>query len=129
MAASATEDFRRKARKVVFIMPVSGLEDVASEKLWRLNLRVKIEAFRVVTYFDSKRLFIREIPFDKLRAGSRPAGENAGLRDDANRITALKFQNVPLPLSLQSNAREFTIFPSFWPVGGEGKQAARQRRM
>ncbi len=25
----------------------------------------------------------REIPFDKLRAGSRPAGKNAGLRDDA----------------------------------------------
>ena len=25
----------------------------------------------------------QEIPFDKLRAGSRPAGENAGLRDDA----------------------------------------------
>jgi tRNA-2-methylthio-N6-dimethylallyladenosine synthase len=28
----------------------------------------------------------REIPFDKLRAGSRPAGENAGLRDDASVI-------------------------------------------
>jgi tRNA-2-methylthio-N6-dimethylallyladenosine synthase len=26
----------------------------------------------------------REIPFDRLRAGSRPAGENAGLRDDAS---------------------------------------------
>jgi tRNA-2-methylthio-N6-dimethylallyladenosine synthase len=26
----------------------------------------------------------REIPFGKLRAGSRPAGENAGLRDDAS---------------------------------------------
>ena len=25
----------------------------------------------------------RDIPFGKLRAGSRPAGENAGLRDDA----------------------------------------------
>jgi hypothetical protein len=24
------------------------------------------------------------IPFDKLRAGSRPAGENAGLRHDTN---------------------------------------------
>jgi hypothetical protein len=30
----------------------------------------------------------REIPFDKLRAGSRPAGENAGLLDDAFEITA-----------------------------------------
>ena len=26
----------------------------------------------------------REIPFDRLRAGSRPAGENAGLRDDGS---------------------------------------------
>ncbi len=27
----------------------------------------------------------REIPFDRLRAGSRPAGENAGLRDDGSK--------------------------------------------
>ena len=46
----------------------------------------------------------REIPFDKLRAGSRPAGENAGLRDDGNvRLTSvplvradLKFHGYPL---------------------------------
>jgi hypothetical protein len=37
----------------------------------------------------------REIPFDKLRAGSRPAGENAGLRDDADRK---RVRLSPIPL-------------------------------
>jgi tetratricopeptide (TPR) repeat protein len=36
-----------------------------------------------------------EIPFGKLRAGSRPAGKNAGLRDDANREGILL---TPVPL-------------------------------
>jgi hypothetical protein len=34
-----------------------------------------------------------EIPFDKLRAGSRPAGESAGLRDDATGV-----RPTPIPL-------------------------------
>jgi hypothetical protein len=33
---------------------------------------------------DRNGCVLKEIPFGKLRAGSRPAGENAGLRDDAN---------------------------------------------
>jgi tetratricopeptide (TPR) repeat protein len=37
----------------------------------------------------------REIPFEKLRAGSRPAGKNAGLRDDANR-EGMHLTSVPL---------------------------------
>jgi len=37
----------------------------------------------------------REIPFGRLRAGSRPAGENAGLRDDANR-GGVRLTPVPL---------------------------------
>jgi hypothetical protein len=36
----------------------------------------------------------REIPFDKLRAGSRPAGRNAGLRDDAAKV-----RTTPIPLT------------------------------
>ncbi len=36
-----------------------------------------------------------EISFDKLRAGSRPAGKNAGLRDDANR-EGVRLTPVPL---------------------------------
>jgi tetratricopeptide (TPR) repeat protein len=35
----------------------------------------------------------REIPFGRLRAGSRPAGENAGLRDDAREV-----KTTPVPL-------------------------------
>jgi hypothetical protein len=35
----------------------------------------------------------REVPFDKLRAGSRPAGANAGLRDDAAGV-----RTTPIPL-------------------------------
>jgi tetratricopeptide (TPR) repeat protein len=35
----------------------------------------------------------REIPFGKLRAGSRPAGESAGLRDDAAEV-----KTTPVPL-------------------------------
>lgn len=38
----------------------------------------------------------REIPFDKLRAGSRPAEKNAGLRDDADREQGIKLTPVPL---------------------------------
>jgi tetratricopeptide (TPR) repeat protein len=37
----------------------------------------------------------REIPFDKLRAGSRPAGENADLGDDAHR-KRVRLSPVPL---------------------------------
>jgi len=37
----------------------------------------------------------REIPFGKLRAGSRPAGEGAGLRDDANR-GGIRLTSIPL---------------------------------
>jgi len=39
----------------------------------------------------------REVPFDKLRAGSRPAGENAGLRDDAGlRLTPVALVRADL---------------------------------
>ena len=37
----------------------------------------------------------REIPFDKLRAGTRPAGESAGLRDDAD---SKRVRLTPIPL-------------------------------
>ena len=37
----------------------------------------------------------REIPFDKLRAGTRPAGESAGLRDDAD---SKRVRLSPVPL-------------------------------
>jgi len=37
----------------------------------------------------------REVPFDKLRAGSRPTGENAGLRDDA---ASKRVRLSPIPL-------------------------------
>jgi tetratricopeptide (TPR) repeat protein len=40
----------------------------------------------------------REIPFDELRAGSRPAGKNAGLRDDANHGMGATAQNLRLTL-------------------------------
>jgi hypothetical protein len=54
----------------------------------------------------------REIPFDRLRAGSRPAGKNAGLLDDANpggvRLTPvplvradLEFHGYPLKIEGQ----------------------------
>jgi tetratricopeptide (TPR) repeat protein len=42
----------------------------------------------------------REIPFDRLRAGSRPAGENAGLRDDGgkngDKLQSVRLTQVPL---------------------------------
>src|SRR5208337_4442409 len=62
----------------------------------------RISNARVVAHFDTQNgcLFGRS-PFDKLRACSRPAGKNAGLRDDAKRITAL---NLRLRHHLCSNS-------------------------
>jgi len=53
---------------------------------------------------------LSEIPFGKLRSGSRPAGENAGLRNDTKRIRSLgDDQSIPRTVAVGSPAFAHTL--------------------
>jgi hypothetical protein len=89
--------------------PAGGPRTMTADLTGRLPLGTR--KIRITTnlqiYWDSISIdrtvqdAAREIPLDKLRAGSRPAGKNAGLRGDAGRsagATAQNFHLTPVPL-------------------------------
>jgi hypothetical protein len=89
--------------------PAGGPRTMTADLTGRLPLGTR--KIRITTnlqiYWDSISIdrtvqnAAREIPLDKLRTGSHPAGKNAGLRDDAGRragVTAQNFHLTPVPL-------------------------------